>query len=152
MSSPAPRPTSASRSTSSRRRSSTRRARGPTVTRSSSTSTSPRGRWGTASARTQRPTVAELRAVAQPARIFERNSGEHWAGKLYVRRYSIFLTRLVLPTRVTPNALTWGMIAAGVLAAGALTVPGGWGAGRAFLRVQGQILAHWSHGEAAGRR
>ncbi len=62
-----------------------------------------RRRWGTASARTQTPSIAELRAVAQPARIFERNSGEHWAGKLYVRRYSTYLTRLLLPTRVTPE-------------------------------------------------
>ena len=30
-------------------------------------------------------------------------AGEHWAGKLYVRRYSTYLTRLVLPTRVTPE-------------------------------------------------
>ena len=67
-----------------------------------------RRRWSAASARTQRPTIAELRAVSQPARIFERNSGEHWAGKLYVRRYSIYLTRLLVPTRVTPNAVTWG--------------------------------------------
>ena len=56
------------------------------------------------SARTPRPSVAELRAVTQPASIFERNSGEHWAGRLYVRRFSPYLTRLLLPTRVTPNA------------------------------------------------
>src|SRR4051794_13467805 len=149
MSFPARPPSSASRSSSSPRRSSTRRRRGPTATRSSSTSTSRRGRWGTASARTQRPSVAELRAVSQPARIFERNSGEHWAGKLYVRRYSIYLTRLVLPTRVTPNALTWGMIVAGVLAAGALTVPGLWGAIAAFLLIQCQILLDCSDGELA---
>jgi phosphatidylglycerophosphate synthase len=114
-----------------------------------STSTSPRRRWSAASARTQRPTVAELRAVAQPARIFERNSGEHWAGKLYVRRYSIYLTRLLLPTRVTPNAVTWGMIVLGVLAAAALTVPGLWGAIAAFVLIQGQILLDCSDGELA---
>ena len=123
-------PTSGSTPSSSRARWSRRPARGPIATRSSSTSTSPRRRWSAASARSQRPTIAELRAVAQPARIFERNSGEHWAGKLYVRRYSIYLTRLVLPTRVTPNALTWGMIVVGVLAAAALTRARAVGRGR----------------------
>jgi hypothetical protein len=50
----------------------------------------------------------ELQAVAQPTRIFERNSGEHWAGKLYVRRCSIHPARVNAPARVTPNAVTWG--------------------------------------------
>ena len=80
--------------------------RARTATRSSSTSTSPKGRWGSVSARTQTPTIAELRAVTQPARIFERNSGEHWAGRLYVRRYSPYLTRRLLRTRLTPNQVT----------------------------------------------
>ena len=31
--------------------------------------------------------MAELRAATQPQSIFARNSGEHWAGRLYVRRY-----------------------------------------------------------------
>ena len=52
------------------------------------------------------PSIAELRAVTQPASIFARNSGEHWAGRLYVRRLSPYLTRRLLPTRVTPNAVT----------------------------------------------
>src|SRR5215218_9278411 len=149
MSSPARPPTSASRSSSSPGRSCTRPGRGPTATRSSSTSSSPKGRWGIASARTQTPTIAELRTVAQPARIFERNSGEHWAGKLYVRRYSPYLTRLLLPTRVTPNAVTWAMIAVGVLGAAALTVPGLWRPLAAFLLIQGQILLDCSDGELA---
>src|SRR5215207_1551130 len=137
----APSRTSGSTPTASHARWSRRPGRGRTATRSSSTSTSPRRRWSAASARSQRPTIAELRAVAQPARIFERNSGEHWAGKLYVRRYSVYLTRLVLPTRVTPNALTWGMIVVGVLAAGALaSVPGILGALLAVLLIQAQIL------------
>src|SRR3954451_21903310 len=149
MSSPARPPTSASRSSSSPRRWSTRRRRGPTATRSSSTSTSRRGRWGTASARTQRPSIAELRAVAQPARIFERNSGEHWAGRLYVRRYSPYLTRLLLPTRVTPNAVTWAMVVVGVLAAAVLTVPGLWAAIAAVALIQLQILLDCTDGELA---
>ena len=45
------------------------------------------------------PTIAELRAATQPASIFERNSGEHWAGRLYIRRASPYLTRRCCRTR-----------------------------------------------------
>ena len=99
------------------------------------------------SARTQTPTIAELRAVAQPARIFERNSGEHWAGRLYVRRYSPYLTRLLLRTRLTPNAVTGLMIVAGVLAAVVLGVPGILPAVAVVLLIQLQILLDCSDGE-----
>jgi phosphatidylglycerophosphate synthase len=101
------------------------------------------------SARTQTPTIAELRAVAQPARIFERNSGEHWAGRLYVRRYSPYLTRLLLRTRVTPNLVTGAMIVVGVLAAAALSIPGILTAVAVVLLIQLQILLDCSDGELA---
>ena len=45
------------------------------------------------------PSIAELRAATQPDSIFARNSGEHWAGRLYMRRLSPYLTRLLLRTR-----------------------------------------------------
>ena len=60
------------------------------------------------SARSSTPSIAELKAATQPASIFARNSGEHWAGRLYVRRLSPYVTRALLPTRVSPNAVTWG--------------------------------------------
>ena len=101
------------------------------------------------SARSQRPSLEALRGVAQPASIFARNSGEHWAGRLYVRRYSIRLTRLLVPTRVTPNALTWGMLAVGLAAAAVLTLPGIWPALAAVLLIQVQILLDCSDGELA---
>ena len=50
------------------------------------------------------PTIAELRAATQPASIFARNSGEHWAGRLYMRRLSPYLTRLLIRTPLTPTA------------------------------------------------
>ena len=99
------------------------------------------------SARTSRPTVAELRAATQPASIFERNSGEHWAGKLYVRRYSPYLTRALLG--LTPNTVTWLMIAVGVAAAALLTLPGLAPAVGAFLLIQMQIALDCSDGEIA---
>ena len=99
--------------------------------------------------RSRRPSVAELRAVAQPASIFARNSGEHWAGRLYVRKVSPYLTRLLLRTPVTPDEVTWLMILAGVLAAGVLTLPGIVPAIGAVLLIQLQILLDCSDGELA---
>jgi len=101
------------------------------------------------SARSSTPSIAELRATTQPASLFERNSGEHWAGRLYVRRLSPHVTRRLLPTGVTPNTVTWAMIAVGVLAAGVLTLPGVLAAGAAALLVQGQILLDCVDGEIA---
>jgi phosphatidylglycerophosphate synthase len=101
------------------------------------------------SARTSRPTVAELRAATQPASIFERNSGEHWAGRLYIRRLSPYLTRALLPTGISPNAVTWLMILDGVAAAALLTLPGVAPAVGAFLLIQLQILLDCSDGELA---
>jgi phosphatidylglycerophosphate synthase len=100
-------------------------------------------------ARPSRPSIAELRAVTQPPAIFARNSGEHWAGRLYVRRVSPYLTRLLARTRVTPDAVTWLMILAGLAAGAALTLPGLWGPLLAFALIQLQILLDCSDGELA---
>jgi phosphatidylglycerophosphate synthase len=98
-----------------------------------------------------RPSIAELRAVAQPDSVVGRVSGEHWAGRLYQRRISIHITRLLVPTRVTPNAVTWTMLLTGPLAALAMTVPHLWGplVALAVIQVQGTLdcvdgeLARW---------
>ncbi|HWC34991.1 MAG TPA: CDP-alcohol phosphatidyltransferase family protein [Mycobacteriales bacterium] len=98
-----------------------------------------------------RPSLAELRAVAQPDDVVGRVSGEHWAGRLYQRRISIHITRLLAPTRVTPNGITWTMLLTGPLAALAMTVPHLWGPLVAFavIQVQGTLdcvdgeLARW---------
>jgi phosphatidylglycerophosphate synthase len=94
-------------------------------------------------------TMAEFRAVVQPPGLLDRNSGEHWAGRLYVRRYSPYLTRALTGTPVTPNAVTWAMIAAGLLAAAALTIRALPGAILAALLIQLQILFDCSDGELA---
>jgi phosphatidylglycerophosphate synthase len=96
-----------------------------------------------------KPSIAELRAATQPPAIFQRNSGEHWEGRLVMRRFSPYLTRLLIRTPITPNGVTWLMIAVGVLAAGALTLPGiGW-AIAAIVLIQGQLLLDCSDGEVA---
>jgi phosphatidylglycerophosphate synthase len=100
-------------------------------------------------ARRRDPSIAELREVTQPPSIFARNSGEHWAGRLYVRRLSPHLTRLLLRTPITPDGVTWLMILAGLAAAAALTVPGPAGAILAVALIQLQILLDCSDGELA---
>ena len=95
------------------------------------------------------PSVAEVRAKGQPPGLLDRNSGEHWAGRLYIRRLSPHLTRLLLATPATPNFVTWLMILAGLLAGAALSEPGLWTAVAAFLLIQLQILFDCSDGELA---
>ena len=95
------------------------------------------------------PTIAELRAATQPPSIFARDSGEHWAGRLYIRRASPYLTRLLLRTRITPNGVTWLMMVSGVAAAGVLCLPGLLPPVAAFVLIQLQILLDCSDGELA---
>jgi phosphatidylglycerophosphate synthase len=96
-----------------------------------------------------RPTLPELRAVSQPDTVVGRVSGEHWAGRLYMRHLSIHVTRVLVPTRITPNAVTWSMMVAGVGAALVLTVPHVWAAVVAVLLVQLQGLLDCTDGELA---
>ena len=95
------------------------------------------------------PTIAELRAVTQPPLIFARDSGEHWAGRLYIRRLSPYLTRLLLKTPITPNGVTVLMLFVGAAAAGVLALNGVLPAVGAFLLIQLQILLDCSDGELA---
>jgi phosphatidylglycerophosphate synthase len=98
---------------------------------------------------TRRPTIAELRAVTQPASIFARNSGEHWAGRLYVRRFSPYLTRVLLRTRIAPNSVTALMVPVGLAAAGLVSLAGVAAAVGAAALIQLQILLDCSDGELA---
>jgi phosphatidylglycerophosphate synthase len=98
---------------------------------------------------TPRPSIAELRAVAQPPGLLGRRSAEHWAGRLYMRRISLHATRLLVGTPVTPNTLTVLMIVAGVLAAVVLAVPGVLTAIVAALLIQLYLLLDCVDGEVA---
>ncbi len=100
--------------------------------------------------RPSRPTLAELQAVCQPEAVLGRRNAEHWVGRLYMRRLSLPLTRLLLPTGISPNGVTWLMIAVGLLGALALaTLPGVAGPLLAVLLMQAQILFDCSDGEVA---
>jgi phosphatidylglycerophosphate synthase len=95
------------------------------------------------------PTVAQMRAVTQPATVTGRPSSEHWTGTLYMRRISPYLTRLLLRTRITPNGVTGLMILCGAGAAVALVWAGLPGALLAAALAQAQMLLDCSDGELA---
>jgi phosphatidylglycerophosphate synthase len=95
------------------------------------------------------PTIAELRAVCQPPTLVGRRSAEHWAGRLYMRRLSLHVTRRVLTLPITPNGWTVVMIGVGVAGAVALAVPGVTTALVAALAVQVYLLLDCVDGEVA---
>lgn len=96
-----------------------------------------------------RPSIAELRAVCQPVSVIGRPSAEHWAGRLYMRRLSIYVTRWLLDAPVTPNALTVLMLVVGVVAAAVAAVPNLLAAVAAALLVQLYLLLDCVDGEVA---
>ena len=95
------------------------------------------------------PSMAELRAVAQPPDHMARYNSEHWACALYIRHLSIYATRALLPTGISPNGVTWLMIAVGVLGALATPLPGLVGPILVAIAMQVQILLDCSDGEVA---
>ena len=95
------------------------------------------------------PSIAELRAVTQPDALIARPGHEHWAGRLYMRRLSPYVTRVFLATPVPADAVTALMIPAGLLAAGLLTLPGVLAALGAVLFGQMWLLLDCCDGEVA---
>ena len=95
------------------------------------------------------PTLDELRAVVQPPEKMQRRNGEHWAGRLYMRRISLRTTRLLVNSPISPNGYTYLMIVAGVLAGPALLIPGIGGAVLAAFFVQLYLLLDCVDGELA---
>lgn len=96
-----------------------------------------------------RPSIAELRAVAQPPAVMGRRNSEHWAGSLYLRRISIYVTRWLLPTGISANGVTWLMVGSGLVGAAVLVAPGWWPVLVTALVMQFQILLDCSDGEVA---
>ena len=96
-----------------------------------------------------KPSIDELRQVCQPASTMDRRNGEHWAGRLYMRRISLYVTRVFLRLRWAPNHITWLMIACGVGAAPALVIPGIAGPIVAVVLIQLYLLLDCCDGEVA---
>jgi len=84
-----------------------------------------------------------------PEGVKDRRSGEHWAGRLYMREVSLHLDPYLVNTKVTPNQLTYLMTVFGVLAAPALLVPGITGAVLGVVAVQLYLLLDCVDGEVA---
>jgi phosphatidylglycerophosphate synthase len=95
------------------------------------------------------PSIAELRTATQPESITERGAQETWAARLYMRRVSPYLTRLLLAARLSPDAATALMIPVGLAAGFFLTLPGIAAAAGAVICVQLQVLLDCSDGELA---
>ncbi|MFF8958476.1 CDP-alcohol phosphatidyltransferase family protein [Streptomyces sp. NPDC014894] len=96
-----------------------------------------------------RPSVAELRPVVHPEGVKDRRSGEHWAGRLYMREISLHVDPYLVNTRITPNQLTHLMIVVGVIGGAALLVPGLTGAILAVVLFQIYLLLDCVDGEVA---
>jgi phosphatidylserine synthase len=97
----------------------------------------------------RRPSLAELRAVAQPESTMSRRNAEHWLARLLLRKVSLPVTRELLRTPVSANQLTGLMIVVGLLAAGAAALPGLAWALVAFVLVQLYFLLDLCDGEVA---
>jgi phosphatidylglycerophosphate synthase len=100
----------------------------------------------------RRLTIAELRAIAQPPAVMGRRNAEHWAGALYLRRMSIYLTRLLIPTGISANDVTGLMVVVGIAGAAVLVWPSWWALLLCALLMQLQILVDCSDGEVARYR
>ncbi|MET7711765.1 CDP-alcohol phosphatidyltransferase family protein [Streptomyces sp. NPDC005407] len=96
-----------------------------------------------------RPSVAELRPVVHPEGVKDRRSGEHWAGRLYMREISLHIDPYLVNTKITPNQLTYLMVVVGVLGGAALLIPGLPGAILAVVLFQIYLLLDCVDGEVA---
>jgi phosphatidylglycerophosphate synthase len=95
------------------------------------------------------PTLDELRLVVQPPEKMQRRSGEHWAGRLYMRWISLRVTRLLVNSPISANGYTYLMIVAGMAAGAALLIPGLVGAILGALLIQVYLLLDCVDGELA---
>jgi phosphatidylglycerophosphate synthase len=100
-------------------------------------------------ARPKKPSVAQVRAVTQPAEILNRANSEHWLNDVYLRKVSVYLTRHLIMLNVSPNQVTMVMIAIGKLAALSLLIQGIPGALIAAVLAQYQMIWDCSDGEVA---
>ena len=101
------------------------------------------------SERPTNPSIAQLRTVCQPISVTGRSNAEHWVADLYLRRISLYLTKLLLKTSITANGITYLMIASGISISLALQINGWIGLILALLLSQIQMLCDCCDGEVA---
>src|SRR5688500_19381335 len=93
--------------------------------------------------------MSELCEVTQPPEVRGRRNAEHWTASLYLRRFSPYLTWLLLKTSISANGVTGLMTLVGWSTAAALLIPGIWGALLAVVLGQLQMLVDCCDGEVA---
>lgn len=96
-----------------------------------------------------KPSVAEVRAGGQPAGIKERTNEEHWAGRLYMRDLSPYVSTMFVRLGVPPNPITYLMMVFGVLSGVVVALGGLWSAILAAVFIQIYLLLDCSDGEVA---
>lgn len=96
-----------------------------------------------------KPSVAEVRAGGQPAGIKERTNEEHWAGRLYMRDLSPYVSTVFVRLGVSPNPITYLMMVFGVLSGVVVAFGGLWSAILAAVFIQIYLLLDCSDGEVA---
>jgi phosphatidylglycerophosphate synthase len=94
-------------------------------------------------------TLAEVRAKGQPPEVLARLNDEHWAGRLYMRRFSPYATMLFARLGWSPNAVTVAFIVSGVAAGLLAAVPGLPAAIGVAVLIQLYLLFDCSDGELA---
>jgi phosphatidylglycerophosphate synthase len=95
------------------------------------------------------PSLAELRAQGQPQAVIDRLNDEHWAGRLYMRKFSPRATWVFARLGWSPNQVTLAYIGCG-LAAGVAAAFRGLGPAIAVaVLIQGYLLFDCSDGELA---
>lgn len=99
--------------------------------------------------RPKNPTLDQLREVCQPPEVRARKNAEHWTAELYLRHISIYLTAVLVRTRITANGVTGLMILFGWCMSLALLIPGIWGPLLAVVLSQVQLYFDCSDGEVA---
>ncbi|WP_431711905.1 CDP-alcohol phosphatidyltransferase family protein [Glutamicibacter uratoxydans] len=99
--------------------------------------------------RPKNPTLDQLREVCQPPEVRSRRNAEHWTAELYLRHISIYLTAVLVRTRITANGVTGLMILSGWCMSLALLIPGIWGPLLAVFFSQLQLYFDCSDGEVA---
>ncbi|MFI5065344.1 MAG: CDP-alcohol phosphatidyltransferase family protein [Streptosporangiales bacterium] len=95
------------------------------------------------------PTLAELRAEGQPQSVIDRLNDEHWAGRLYMRKFSPRATWVFARLGWPPNAVTAAFIICGVAAGVVVAFGGLWTAVAAAILIQAYLLFDCSDGELA---
>jgi phosphatidylglycerophosphate synthase len=95
------------------------------------------------------PSLAELKAEGQPQAVIDRLNDEHWAGRLYMRKFSPLATWIFARLGWSPNAVTLAFIACGIAAGVVVAVGGLASAIGGVLLIQGYLLFDCSDGELA---